>query len=81
MSKIDLSKVSAVCEVKDFNFVNEFLDLGWKLISTDNKFTYEYNPEIRKEEKLNFTCYSVVWAEKKENIKYPQNYIENTSPF
>lgn len=80
MSDIGLSTVSAICEVENSKFVNDFLDLGWKLIDTNNRFRYEYNPEVQEDEKVNFTCYILGWFGSKE-VKYPDAFIANTSPF
>lgn len=75
MSNIDLSTVSIVCEVENYDHVNEFLDLGWKLINTNNRFKDDRNYDTGKYEKVDYTCYVLGWFGVKGDAKYPANFL------
>lgn len=77
----DLQNISVVCDAYKDNEVNDFLDLGWKVLQVTSGYTYEENIEFRQVEKVSYTKYSLGWFGDKEEVKYPDAYHQRTAPF
>lgn len=77
----DLQNISVVCDACKSHEVNDFLDLGWKVLQVTSGYSYEENLEFRKVEKVSYTKYNLGWFGDKKEVQYPNGYIKRTAPF
>ena len=71
MDSAVLHDISVVCEASSSDRVNNFLILGWKILTISNDYHYEENPEFRKPEKVVKFRYSLGWFGDRDRVEYP----------
>jgi hypothetical protein len=76
-----LQNISVVCDVRRVEDVNDFLELGWKVLQVTSGYAYEENLEFKEIEKVSYTEYSLGWFGDRTEVQYPATYIEEKAPF